>query len=115
MFALDRTNHRQWLPVHIRGMAELPHKHPHVYKEFTSGGKFAVQKTTDTSSCIPLDRGHEQNNKLIKGYGVATRKTDGFTAYYNLTNGTPVDGTQSHFVIFNKRGIFIFVAMAMHI
>ena len=44
MFALDRTNYARWLPVHIRDMAELPNKHPHVYEEFTSGGKFTVQK-----------------------------------------------------------------------
>ena len=30
MFALDRTNYARWLPVHIRDMAELPNKHPHV-------------------------------------------------------------------------------------
>ena len=34
MFALDRTNYARWLPVHIRDMAQLPNKHPHVYKEF---------------------------------------------------------------------------------
>ena len=44
MFALDRTNYARWLPVHIRDMAELQNKHPHVYEEFTSGGKFTVQK-----------------------------------------------------------------------
>ena len=44
MFALDRTNYARWLPVHIRDKAELPNKHPHVYKEFTSGGKNTQQK-----------------------------------------------------------------------
>ena len=65
---LDRTNYLGWLPVHIRGMVELPkNKHPHVYKEFsTSGGKFTVQKMTNTFSSIPLDQAHEQNNELIK-------------------------------------------------
>ena len=33
MFALDRTNYSQWLPVHVRDMVKLPNKHPHVYKE----------------------------------------------------------------------------------
>ena len=70
MFALDRTNYSRWLPVHIRDMVELPNKHPHVYKEFsTSGGKFTVQKMTNTFSSIPLDQAHEQNNELIKGDG----------------------------------------------
>ena len=69
MFALDRTNYARWLPVHIRDMAELPNKHPHVYKEFTSGGKFTVQKTANAFSSIPLDQAHEQNNELIKGEG----------------------------------------------
>lgn len=67
MFAVDCTNYAQWLPVHIRDMAELPNKHPHVCKKFTSGGKFTVQKTTNAFSCIPLDHSHEQNNELIKG------------------------------------------------
>ena len=69
MFSLDRTNYARWLPVHIRDMAELPNKHPHVYKEFTSGSKFTVQKTTNPFSSIPLDQAHEQNNELIKGDG----------------------------------------------
>ena len=49
-------------------MVELPKiKHPHVYKEFsTTGGKFTVQKMTNTFSSIPLDQAHEQNNELIK-------------------------------------------------
>ena len=63
MFALDRTNYSRWLPVHIRDMAELPNKHPHVYKELTSGGKFTVQKTAKAFSSIPLDQ------ELIKGEG----------------------------------------------
>ena len=50
-------------------MAELPNKHPHVYKESTSGGKFTVQKTANAFSSIPLDYAHEQNNELIKGEG----------------------------------------------
>ena len=52
-FALDRTNYSRWLAVHIR--EELPNKHPRVYKEFSpSGGKFTVQKMSNTFSCIPL-------------------------------------------------------------
>ena len=52
-------------------MAALPNKHPHVYKEFTSGGKFTVQKTAKAFSSIPLDQANEQNNVLIKGEGGA--------------------------------------------
>ena len=69
MFALDRTNYSQWLPVHVWDMVKLPNKHPHVYKEFWKGGKFTGQKTTNTFSSIPLGQAHEQNNKLIKGDG----------------------------------------------
>ena len=69
MFALDRTNYARWLPVHIRDMTELPNKHLHVYKEFTSCGKFTVQKTANAFSSIPLDQAHEQNNEFIKGEG----------------------------------------------
>ena len=67
MFALERTNYSRWLPVHIRDMAELPNKHPHVYKEFSKGGKFTVQKATNTFSSITLDQAHKQKNELIKG------------------------------------------------
>ena len=69
MFALDRNYYSRWLPVHIRDMVQLPKKHPHVYKEFSKGGKFTVQKTTNTFSSIPLDQAHEKNNELIKGDG----------------------------------------------
>ena len=50
-------------------MTELPNKHLHVYKEFTSCGKFTVQKTANAFSSIPLDQAHEQNNEFIKGEG----------------------------------------------
>ena len=69
MFALDRTNYARWLPVHKKDMSELPNEHLHVYKEFTSVGKFTVQKTAKAFSSIPLDQTHEQNNELIKGEG----------------------------------------------
>ena len=76
VFALDRTNYARWLPVHIRDMAELPNKQPHVYNEFVSGGKFTVQKMTNAFSSIPLDQAHEQNNELIKGEGGAIGITE---------------------------------------
>ena len=59
-------------------MVELPkNKHPHVYKEFsTSGGKFTVQKMTNTFSSIPLDQALEQNNELIKRDGEAIGITE---------------------------------------
>ena len=62
-------NYSRWLPVNIRDMEELPNKHPHVNEEFSKGGKFTVQKTTNTFSSIPLDQAHEQNNELIKEDG----------------------------------------------
>ena len=42
----------------------------------TSGGKFTVQKTTNTFSSIPLDQAHGQNNELIKGEGGAIGITE---------------------------------------
>ena len=57
-------------------MAELPNRHPHVYNEFMSGGKFTVQKTTDAFSSIPLDHAYEQNGELIKNAGWVIRITE---------------------------------------
>ena len=65
-FSLDHTNYAQWIPVHLRDMAELPNRQPDVAKEFNSG-KFAVHKTRRVFSSIPIDQAHEQNNALIKG------------------------------------------------
>ena len=32
--AMDHTNHACWLPVHVRDMVQLPHKHSQLYTEF---------------------------------------------------------------------------------
>ena len=61
-------------------MAELRNKHSHVYKEFTSDGKFTVQKTAKAFSSIPLGQAHEQNNELIKGEGGVIGITENPTA-----------------------------------
>ena len=73
-FALDHTNYSRWIPVHLRDMAELPSKHPEVYKEF-SAGNFTAQKTKRVFSAIPMDQNHEQNNAHIKDDGGAVGLT----------------------------------------
>lgn len=74
-FAFDHTNYARWVPVHLRDMAELPNKHPHILKEFNAG-KFTVQKSIRIFSSIPIDQAHEQNNAIIKGDGGAVGLTD---------------------------------------
>ena len=63
-FALDHTNYTQWVPVHLKDMAELPNRHLEVAKEFHNG-KFVVHKTRQVFFSIPVDQAHEQNNTLI--------------------------------------------------
>ncbi len=74
-FALDHTNYARWIPVHLRDMAELPKKHPDIYREF-SAGHFTVQKTKRVFSAIPIDEAREQNNACVKGDGGAVGLTD---------------------------------------
>ena len=74
-YALDHTNYARWIPVHLRDMAELPKKHPDIYREF-SAGHFTVQKTKRVFSAIPIDQAHEQNNACVKGDGGAVGLTD---------------------------------------
>ena len=74
-YALDHTNYARWIPVHLRDMAELPKKHPDIYREF-SAGHFTVQKTKRVFSAIPIDQAHEQNNAYVKGDGGAVGLTD---------------------------------------
>jgi len=74
-FALDHTNHARWIPVHLSDMAELPMKHPDIYREFNNG-HFVAQKTKRIFSAIPMDQAHEQNNACMKGDGGAVGLTD---------------------------------------
>lgn len=74
-YTLNHTNYARWIPVHLRDMAELPNKHPEVYREFTAG-HFTVQKTKRVFSAIPIDQAHEQNNACVKGDGGAVGLTD---------------------------------------
>ena len=74
-YALDHTNYARWIPVHLRDVAELPKKHPDIYREF-SAGHFTVQKTKRVFSAIPIDQAHEQNNACVKGDGGAVGLTD---------------------------------------
>ncbi len=75
MFALDQNNYARWLPIHIRDMMVLEHKHPAVFAEFQAG-KFVAQKSSHVFSCIALDQNHEQENEVIKGEGGAVGLTE---------------------------------------
>ena len=74
LYAIDHTNHAQWIPVHLRDMAELATKHPELEKQFNEG-KFTVRKTNRVFSAIAIDHAHEQNKAHIKGDGGAVGLT----------------------------------------
>ena len=73
-FALSRYNYARWLPVHLRDMLTLKDDHPLTAKEF-SAGKFVVTKTERKLSELALDHAHEQNNAIVKDYGIAVGLT----------------------------------------
>ena len=79
MFSLDHTHYSRWLPVQIRDMMLLSEKHPAVLAEFCAG-KFAVYKTSHTSSAMVIDQCHEQNNAVIKESGEAVGLTNNLDA-----------------------------------
>ncbi len=60
-FALDHINYARWIPVHIRDMKFLPDSIQDEFQRF-----WAVQKTSNVFSSIPIDQAHEQNNHLVK-------------------------------------------------
>lgn len=55
-FILDHTN---WVPVHIRDMANLGTSHPQVAVKFNNGD-FTVHKTRRVFSAMAIDQAHEQ-------------------------------------------------------
>ena len=75
IFALDNVNYARWLSVHIRGMSELPIKHPDIFYQFSSGS-FVVHKTKKPFLAIALDHTHEQVNAVVKGEGGAVGLTE---------------------------------------
>ena len=44
LFIFDQTNHSRRLPVHVKDMVQLQHKHPEVLQEFRRGN-FVAQKS----------------------------------------------------------------------
>ena len=65
-FALDHINYSRWIPIHICDMKSLPSAVNEDLAQF-----WVLQKTSHKFSCMPIDQGHEQNNKLVKGSGGA--------------------------------------------
>ena len=76
-FALDHTNYSRWIPIHIRDMKSLPSST--VKEELKQ--LWVLQKTRCKFSCIPIDQGYEQNNKLVKGLGGAVGLTENPVAF----------------------------------
>ena len=68
MFALDHINYAHWLPIHLRDMLLLKHKHPEICAAFQDGG-FVVQPSNKPFSAISIDQVQKINNKVIKGDG----------------------------------------------
>lgn len=78
LFALDHVNYAQWLPVHLRDMRSLPDT---VMKEFQENGHWAISKTSNKFSTMPLDQAHEQENKIVKSSGGAVGLTENSVAF----------------------------------
>ena len=74
-FANNNVNYARWLPVHLRDMLSLEHKHPDVFEEFQSG-RFVVFKSSRDFSAMAIDQAHEQANAIIKGEGGAIGVTE---------------------------------------
>ena len=68
IFALDHINYARWLPIHLRDVLLLKHKHPEVCAAFQDGS-FVVQPSNKPFSDISMDQAHEINKKVIKGDG----------------------------------------------
>ena len=67
-FAKNNINYARWLPIHLRDMLSLEHKHTGVFQEFQSG-KFVVFKSSCTFFAIAIDQAHGRANAVIKGEG----------------------------------------------
>lgn len=77
-FALDHVNYARWMPVHLRDMRSLPDS---IKKEFEENGHWAISKTTNKFSTMPLDQAHEQENKIVKSSGGAVGLTENPVAF----------------------------------
>ena len=64
-FALGHTNYSRWVPVFLRDMVQLPHRHPEVYENFMNG-HFVVQRSNKRFSLMGLDQSQEHSTKLLK-------------------------------------------------
>ena len=71
VFLFNHHNYVRWLTVHLFDLMTLQKIHPSIHEEMVKGN-FSFQKTFTEVSCIATDQVHEQNNKVIKGYGGAT-------------------------------------------
>ena len=71
-FILDHYNYARWITVHLFDLISLHITFPGVYQEMMKGS-FSFCKTKRPFSRMALDQVHEQNNKIIKGQGGATR------------------------------------------
>ena len=74
-FAMDHFNYSRWIPVHLRDMTSLPVKLRDDFSKF-----WAVSKTNNRFSAIPIDQAHEQENSKVKGKGGVVGLTDNPTA-----------------------------------
>ena len=73
--ANNNVNYARWLPIHLRDMVTLKHRHPEIAQEFQSG-KFVVHKSARDFSAIAIDQAHEQANAVIKASGGAIGITE---------------------------------------
>ena len=76
--ALDHHSYARWIQIHICDMENLPTS---ILAEFQEHGNWAVQKTTNHFSAMPVDQAHEQNNEHVKGSGGAVGITENPSAF----------------------------------
>ena len=75
VFSNNNINYARWLPVHLRDMLALEHRHPDLYQEFLNGN-FVVFRSNRLFSAIATDQAHEHANATLKGDGGAICVTE---------------------------------------
>ena len=66
--ALDRTNYRRWLPIHLRDLVQLESRHPALHQAFAEGF-FVASRTSARFSAMGLDQVHRSSvppNSFVK-------------------------------------------------
>ena len=66
MIALNHVHYSRWLSIFLHDLERLEDTNENISQNFMEG-RFVVNKSGKTTSCIAEDQAHEQNKKRIKG------------------------------------------------